>query len=160
MNLILRSTTTFILTFFPLVSFSQSSLEELQQKKEEFNHRIVTLRDSLNLLDKKISYLKMLQDISSKDGEKSNFSKEVEIAKKEESLEASTDVEPNVKSIEAKNDFLLRTQRFGAGKVLRKVEKGTPVQTVDLIGNYYLICVDGECGYANKKYLESHGLTK
>lgn len=65
-------------------------------------------------------------------------------------------VKPKVGSIVAKEDFELKSSRYGDGQTLMQVKKGTQVQKVDVQGDYVLVCIDGKCGYAHKESLEEY----
>lgn len=55
----------------------------------------------------------------------------------------------------------IRLEPDHSSEIVLEVEKETPILKIDKIGDFYLICYDGICGYAPRASLEStHNETK
>lgn len=46
---------------------------------------------------------------------------------------------------------VLRKEPTKDGEQILALKEKTPIQVIDISGNFYLICISGECGYLHKK---------
>jgi len=78
--------------------------------------------------------------------------------KKDVALKAETGVDKDLSLELGSEKMSLVTRRSvdllsspgTSGIVTGKMKKGVEVQQLDIIGNYYLVCHDGRCGYVSK----------
>lgn len=65
------------------------------------------------------------------------------------SLELGAD---DVKLI-TKVDLKLRSSPGAKSPIIGSIDRGNRVQQLDIIGDYYLVCYKGDCGYVKKDHL-------
>lgn len=117
------------LLLLPIYAFSQvTELSELNEKKMELREKIQVLEDSLAQVEKQIAFRKEQDPVE---------------------LIPEPVVERQVKN------FHLRIQPNDVGEIVMEIPQGTPVQEIDKIGEYYLVCLNGKCGYVHKNFMEN-----
>ena len=121
----------FGLFLLPVLSFSQN-LAELEVEKQHIEENIENLEDSLDLIEKKIEVLE----------EQKNPEKDL------------VEVIPQVREWVLSKDAVLLATPSATGKFISKLEKGTAVQKVDQLGEYFLVCISGSCGYLHQDFLQ------
>ena len=117
----------------PVLSFSQN-ITELGLKKQHIEEKIANLEDSLDLIEGKIEVLEE-QGTPRKD---------------------LIEVIPEIQEWVISKDAVLLATPSAIGQVLSKLKKGTAVQKVDQLGEYYLVCITGSCGYVHQDFLQKN----
>ena len=123
----------FALFLLPVLSFSQD-LAELEVEKQHIEKNIENLEDSLDLIEKKIEVLE----------EQKNPEKDL------------VEVLPQVREWVLSKDAVLLATPSATGKSISKLKKGTIVQKVDQLGEYFLICISGSCCYLHQDFLQKN----
>ena len=119
----------FLLLLLPLSIYSQT-IDELEDQREEVTKQIKQLQDSLISLESQI--------------------KRMEREKLEKNEKEEVQVSPEIQRMKVPEDAVLKSLPGELGKNIMKVEKGTVVQKIDEVKDYYLVCINGSCGYLSK----------
>lgn len=114
---------------------SQETEEKrLLAAKASLEQQITTLEDSLKQVNQKIESLKKVE------------------AKKEPIKRYS--LGPN--EVMASEKLQLRSEPDLDSEVILELEKQVPLLKIDQIGNFYLVCYKGTCGYAPRALLQKN----
>jgi len=122
-----------ILGATPAIS-QETEMQKLVAEKASLEQKIAALEDSLEQITLKIDALK------------SNEPKKEPIKK--------YSLGPN--ELMASEKLQLRSEPDLDSKVVLELEKQVPLLKIDQIGNFYLVCYKGTCGYAPRALLEKN----
>lgn len=112
------------------------NVARLEQSKKALKAEIIKLQDSLKIVEHK---LKVLQE------------------EQQEQNSYNVEVQPEISQLRVKQNSVLLSRPHQKGKVVIKIEKGTMVQKIDKANGYYLVCLEGSCGYLPNSAFELNG---
>lgn len=101
------------------------TITQLEQKKSLLEAEVRELQDSISKLDKKLEKLR------------------IERAGRNQTIE----IQSNIPQFQVNANSFLLSRPHKKGKVLIEVAKGSVVQKIDRAGKFYLVCLEGNCGY-------------
>ncbi|MEG9328788.1 hypothetical protein V6B16_12650 [Salinimicrobium catena] len=112
----------------PAIS-QETETQKLEAKKASLEQQIAVLKDSVAQVNKKLEALKSVKEPIKK-----------------------YKLGPN--ELLALEKLQIRLEPNHTSKIVLEVEKETPILKIDKMGDFYLVCYDGICGYAPRASLE------
>ncbi|SDL75402.1 hypothetical protein SAMN04488034_11011 [Salinimicrobium catena] len=112
----------------PAIS-QETETQKLEAKKASLEQQIAVLKDSVAQVNKKLEALKSVKEPVKK-----------------------YKLGPN--ELLALEKLQIRLEPNHTSKIVLEVQKETPVLKIDKMGDFYLVCYNGICGYAPRASLE------
>ena len=122
----------FFFLLSPACMFAQQFEEPKSQRDSVFT-REKPLRDTIGTIEQNVDSLSTKQN--------------------SQPAQEHIEVLPETPQLQVAEDVLLRTSPSKKGTTVLRVKKGTIIQKIDEVKGYYLVCVNGNCGYILKKYV-------